>query len=73
MDKCYKCGSLGEFSILLAANSGRWFMPNHKVIDPVGPPLTEILLCEKCAHDLDTLITEFLPQPPKYPHDLQIH
>lgn len=68
MEKCFKCGNPGEYSISLFAVPGRWFLPNSKTLVDSGPPLTEISLCKNCTHELDSLITAFLPAPPEFPH-----
>lgn len=58
--KCWRCKAAGRFSVLMAPGKDRWYVPNQNARTS-GPPLLEVWLCEGCAHELDSLVTSFLP------------
>lgn len=65
---CFKCGKPAKFSVLMASDGERWFVPTQGPRSKDAPPLIEVWLCEEDAVFLDDLVGAYLPPAPRYPH-----
>ena len=65
---CFKCGKPAFYSVLMASDGEKWFVPNQAARATEAPPLVEVWLCAECVVFLDDLVRAYLPASPKQPH-----